>query len=78
MALTPKDLQVRLKRLEQISFNLMIETSRIARQKSPLMRSERVEYLDAINALCHAIEPARQVLIRALNRLANEPPAKRP
>ena len=67
--LTERDLQGRVRRLEQLAVGLAKEVSIMRAGDDPLLRLERVAYLGGVHDAIDGVEKARVTLVRVLLRL---------
>jgi hypothetical protein len=70
--MTAADLTARIRRLEKLVMSLMVEQHLVRKAEDPLLYAERREYLRAVNVATTALDEAKVVLARVLQRLEKD------
>jgi hypothetical protein len=70
--ITEKGIAERIARLHELSLGLSRELSLMGEGNDPLLRLERVAYLDALRDALAGVEASRVVLARARQRMATD------
>jgi len=69
--ITPDDLKKRKERLNDLAKGFLLDSSRLIRQKSPLLTREIIAYTDLLGDAFCAVSRAADVLSTALDRIGN-------